>query len=478
MLFVRLFALALLLHENTGLFTRGRGYFSNCFLPALGLTLPPPALRALHGVLIALCMALIFRPDFWPLYPLLLLALSLLIASYSLRLSNHLIAAWFMGLLLCLDLLLQAPARRGLEPTTFFLSGVQIVVGLTYALAFLHKLNRDYLDPKISCGSFLGCEYLEHRVNIRHPGLLKLQGFLSIYAILALELAVPLLFLFPATRPLGLLAAVLLHLPLGLLVHVHFAAVMYAGLSAFVPPGDWPRVLHQTFAFSPGKWTLYVLMGLYIGHRFGGYGYAGRRRGSAYAQQVVFGLYFLAALAVCLTLLRGGPLRTFAWGAPAPHAVLLGLTGLYLLNGLCPYLGLKTNFSFAMFSNLRPDSWRHLLWRASWRPFSLAHYVQIETIEGLPEKDDVQGEMPRLVRECLAQPEHWQYSSAFFHAGLRLLCRTAPVPPTIRLVYTEHGCRRETDDYAHDAARHPPRFLRLGLFPYILPRDPSARHCD
>ena len=84
----------------------------------------------------------------WALYPLLLLALSLLIASYSLRLSNHLVAAWFMGLLLCLDLLFQTPARRGLAPTPFFLSGVQIVVGLTYALAFLHKLNPEYLSPR------------------------------------------------------------------------------------------------------------------------------------------------------------------------------------------------------------------------------------------------------------------------------------------------------------------------------------------
>ena len=425
-------------------------------------------------------MVLLIRPSLWVLYPLLLLALSLLLASYSLRLSNHLVAAWFMGLLLCLDLLFQTPARRGLAPTPFFLSGVQIVVGLTYALAFLHKLNPEYLSPKMSCGSFLGSDYLEQRVNIRHPGLLKLQGFLSIYAILALEAGIPLLFLFPATRPLGVLLAVLLHLPLGLLVHVHFAALMYAGLSAFVAPGDWPRVLASAFALSRTKLVLYLLLGLYLGHRFGCFGYErAQRRLFAYFSQIFFGIYFLAALAVGLTLLHGGPLRTFAWGAPTSRALLILLTTAYLLNGLGPYLGLKTNFSFAMFSNLRPYPWSHLLWRAEWRPLHLARYIRIETIEGLPEVcEGTWAEVLTLIREALGQPERWQYTDYFFHEGLRLLCRMTPVPPVIRIIYTEGGRRYEVQDYARMTAAHPPRYRRLALFPYILPLDPGVRHCD
>ncbi len=477
MLFVRLFALALLLHENTGLFTRGRSYFTTCFLPTFGLSLPPRAMIALHGSLIALCAALLVRPSLWPLYPLLLLDLSLLIASYSLRLSNHLVAAWFMGLLLCLDLMFQTPARRGLAPTPFFLSGVQIVVGLTYLLAFLHKLNPEYFSLRMSCGSHLGREYLEYRVNIRHPGLLNIQEFLSIYAILGLEILIPVLLLFPQTRPLGLVLAVLLHLPLGFLVHVHFSTLMYAGLSAFVAPGDWPRVLAATFALSRTKLVLYVLLGLYLGHRFGGYGYT--RRLPAYLHQLFFGVYFLAVFAVSLTLLHGGPLRTtFSWGGPAQRALLLALTLAYLLNGLGPYLGVKTNFSFAMFSNLRPLPWRHLLWRASWRPLDLARYVRIETIEGLPEATEVQGEMPGFVLERLGQYDRWQYSDYFFHEGLQLLCRAAPSPLVIRIVYTLNGRRHETQDYAREAAAHPPRPLRLGLFPYTLPLDPNVRHCD
>lgn len=243
MLFVRLFALAPLLHENKGLFTQGRRYFTTCFVPALGLNLSPRGMIALHGGLSGLCTTLLVRPSLWALYPLLLLALSLLIASYSLRLSNHLVAAWFMGLLLCLDLLFQTPERRGLAPTPFFL-------------------------------------------------------------------------------------------------------------------------------------------------------------------------------------------------------------------------------------------WRHLLWRAAWRPLRLARYVRIETIEGLPElTEEGWGMYWRRLWSAWGQPDLWQYSDYFFHEGLRLLCRTAQ-PPVIRVVYVEGGRRHETQDYAREAAARPPRYLRLGLFPYTLPLDPVVRHCD
>jgi len=55
---------------------------------------------AVHGSLVALCATFLIRPSLRTLYSLLLLALSLLLTCYALRLSNHLIAAWFMGLLL------------------------------------------------------------------------------------------------------------------------------------------------------------------------------------------------------------------------------------------------------------------------------------------------------------------------------------------------------------------------------------------
>src|SRR5690242_3102287 len=100
MIFAQLFALALLVHEALWLCQDGDTYLSDCFLPAFGLTLSRGWMRAAHLGLIAVAAALLIRPQLWPLYPLLLLLLSLVIASYSLRLSNHLVVAWFMALAL------------------------------------------------------------------------------------------------------------------------------------------------------------------------------------------------------------------------------------------------------------------------------------------------------------------------------------------------------------------------------------------
>lgn len=478
MLFVQLFALAILVHEALWLCQDGDTYFSCCFLPAFGLRLSRPQMRAAHLTLIALGGALLARPGLWPLYPALLAVLSLVIASYSLRLSNHLVIAWFMALLLCLDLLSRSPARRGIEPTPFLFAGVQMVMLLTYLLAFFHKLNAEYLSFDQSCGACLGRGHLENR-RVRSPLLVRSYPFLAIYGTLTLEAVVPALLLLPATRPLGLCLAVLLHLPFGLICQVHFSTLMYAGLAAFVPPGAWPALIRSLLSLGWPALLLGLALGLFIGGRFGVTSAFHHRR-AGLALQLFFGVYSVAALAAGLILLRGGSLPAPGWESVGGWGKgLLALVGLaFLANGLSPYLGLKTEFSMAMFSNLRPEPWRHFVVRAPWRPLRLASYVQVERIEGLPERGRHKGGwMADLVLTCLLKPQFWQYSSYFFHEGLRLVCRSAGPTPVIRVVYVERGERHEVADYAREMAARPPHYLRATLFPYKLPRDPSIPHC-
>src|SRR5687768_17492482 len=87
---VRIFAYGILLQQGFNLSCRGRLYLRRCFLPNLGLTLPPAVQTIVHLGLVGVAIALLAFPLAAPLYPLLLLLLSLVVASYSVRLSNHL----------------------------------------------------------------------------------------------------------------------------------------------------------------------------------------------------------------------------------------------------------------------------------------------------------------------------------------------------------------------------------------------------
>jgi hypothetical protein len=132
-----------------------------------------------------------------------------------------------------------------------------------------------------------------------------------------------------------------------------------------------------------------------------------------------------------------------------------------------------------MFSNLRPDRWCHLFFPASWVKFRNAVYVEVLSIEGLPELTDKEEFAPANVTiKALKQASATKYSSYFFHEGMRLMCLINGPTQPLKVTYREEGVRTEVADYAAACAAQPPRYLKLGLFPYTLPLDTAARHCD
>jgi hypothetical protein len=120
-----------------------------------------------------------------------------------------------------------------------------------------------------------------------------------------------------------------------------------------------------------------------------------------------------ASLALCVWILTWGvllavnwrhwlvmvptPRRTFAAG----HAVFAVALVLILVNAASPYLGLKTRFSFTMFSNLQtePGRWNHVVIPEAVRIF--------DTQRGLVEFGDVSD--PVLAKEIAeySGPDRW-----------------------------------------------------------------------
>lgn len=237
-----------------------------------------------------------------------------------------------------------------------FAPAVRLELLLLYFFVAFHKLNSSFLDPATSCAStFLAAQ---------SPGLLPdtpLTRGLAIAGTIGAEAAIPLLLVFRRTRYAGLLLGVVFHAGLALNPlegFYNFSAMVFAAFTLFLPDDLLPGVA--------ARWR------------------AVRAAGGLRAAVAPAGAAVLAALAILVTVLRHDLARdpiVAAWvvyaGAalgsllvfraeasraePAgrmfrvPSRALLLFPLLTVLNGASPYLGLKTETSFAMFSNLRTE---------------------------------------------------------------------------------------------------------------------------
>jgi len=247
---------------------------------------------------------------------------------------------------------------------------VRLSASIFYFFTFFHKLNADFLNPDVSCA----VRFFERAVS-PFPALSALPGMgpAVIGATLTVELFLAVGLAVPRWRSAACLLGAGFHLLLALdasHVFYNFSAVMFAVLWVCLPASRAARLVRQ-----PGG-----RVGRF--HFLGGYtlivGLAWWFPAEAW-QVTAFGFSGLW-LAFALTLLsRAGLLGRcnvlrFAWGArgssgrPTPLAaiearpgrryagVLLLLPALVLLNGLSPYLGLKTRTAWQMYSNLNLDA--------------------------------------------------------------------------------------------------------------------------
>lgn len=479
LLIVRVLAYGVLLHEGFGLCINGSGYLKRCFLPTLGLHLAPSIHATLHLALIGVSGCLIINPRLWWLYPAFLILLSLVIASYSLRLSNHLALAWFLAVILCCGLLFQSPESRATQLAPAFLIGLKGVAIFAYFFAVLHKLNYDFLSLQSSWASRLA-EFYCHDIGFKSERVIKAMSLIGIYGTLLAEASIPVVLLSPQAVMLGVCCGILFHFVIGLMEVMHFSTVMYACLLAFVPPWAVDYATREMLSHSYSYLLVCGLLSIFITWKLvPRKGYTWKR--AARAIQFSFVFFSVALLIGCSIVLYAQP--TGMGGSNILTGVdkiwLVLIWGLFILNGFSPYLGLKTEFCLAMFSNLRCEPWRHLVIPANWRLFDLARYVKIKHIEGLPEHEQLQGDSAAQVAlNLLSKSETYLYSSYFFHEALERLYKAAQPKPAIRVSYTVRGNNFEMDELDIASGSNGTNCLRLNLFPFVMPIDPAVPHSE
>ncbi len=296
--------------------------------------------------------------------------------------TNHWIFTFFINLTVLLAFAVLAVryrtpmVARG-ELFRTFAPAARVELLILYFYVTLHKLNADFLNPATSCA-------VDHYMKIARqywflPTVNWLQP-LMIYGTLLIEGGIPLLLLFRRTRVAGVLLGLAFHFVLAINPQhrfYNFSAMVFALFFLFLPYDYVPSLQKLCARFATGRWLLAgaeagalqralrrgvlavsaVLLFFYL-LRFDPADHTWLVGGIVLSNRMLWMVYGGTLMATFLIALRNGnvlaetrPLDSFA----LRPAVLAVVPLLVVLNGMSPYLGLKTETSFAMFSNLRTE---------------------------------------------------------------------------------------------------------------------------
>ena len=313
--------------------------------------------------------------------------------------SNH----WLFTGLVNLTLL-QAYARLAWADRAFavkpgalyraFAPIVRLELIILYFFAVFHKLNADFLNPQTSCAVHFYAAQLQSLP-------FALAGAAPIYLTLAVETAIPLLLCWPPSRHAGILLALLFHAVVGfnpISEFYNFSSMVFALLFLFAslrldtagPGRRFGGLLWwEGLPFFGKVSAVFVGLGLLV---------ALNDLFAAPAELVLplWGLYCVG-LSLLFVLRPKAPLAQPAFSFRPWSALLVPL--LTSLNGCSPYLGLKTETAFAMYSNLRTEGGQsnHLLVPAGVQLFGFQRDL-------LEIKDSSSGFLASLARRKLMLP--------------------------------------------------------------------------
>lgn len=330
--FVRLWALALLLHV--------------CIADQ-------HRLDTVWGVAVAtLAFAVLIRPASLPLFGVLLVAqLADMVAEmpYS---PNHWMLDGFVGL----TILACFAVRRevSLDALRRAVPGIRIVLLIAYSAAALSKYNTTFLDPVTSCASAIAA-----RASFGATRDLPLDPVWMVATITA-ESLIPVLLIIPATRRHGVRLGMTFHCLITLSPAIgvqDFSATLIALFFLFLSAPDADELLDRLQRLTSKSAVvrdvrrfrhLAAVLGLLL---IGFTGYLSVSVASA-ATNVISKVVLVTIVIAAL----------WSWRQAAPTARISGVTWIHvpmivvtLAWALNPYLGLRTTASFTMFSSLRTE---------------------------------------------------------------------------------------------------------------------------
>ncbi len=260
-----------------------------------------------------------------------------------------------------------------------FLRAAFVIVLFSAAIA---KLNSGFFDASVTCAVWILDAIPRVSIPTAFAGLMIVGGVI-------VEFLIPTLLVFRRTRFLGILVGIGFAVVTALAGHAPFAGFGWSFYLLFITPGTLGRAVVvarraipatvrgwlMSASSSPAGWPVVgaaalLVMGLMqivppdvtaVVKRYGA--------------SLAFCLWMLAWVVLLLRNRRHWfqPSQARWARSGAGHVVFAVALILILINAASPYLGLKTRFSFTMFSNLQtePGRWNHVVIPEAIRVFGL-----------------------------------------------------------------------------------------------------------
>ncbi len=301
-------------------------------------------------------------------------------------LPNHILFMWLINWALLIALIQQWFASRMLsidrERVFENFAGVaRFLVVAMYLFAALAKLNFDFFDPQVSSAVAL-LHGITHAIEWT-PGIHL--DHITIYGVLFFEITIPVLLIFRKTIRSGVILAILFHVAVAVqpdwaTAILTFSLCMFPLLMLFLPNTDlrnaillvesaWHRWrpkyvknLRVESVFRHWVTAVYlltivcVLLTTFPRNTNHSFNKVILMHTIAFVPHFVSILYFATVMIVTIFRTRSSvgmePKLKSRSGFNACWIVAIVIC----VNGLCPYIGLKTTTAFTMFSNLRTEA--------------------------------------------------------------------------------------------------------------------------
>jgi hypothetical protein len=252
---------------------------------------------------------------------------------------------------------------------------IRLEIVIFYFFTFFHKLNSDYLDIDSSCAA----KFYEHTLPIL-PFLPSgdWAKYLVTYGTLLLEALLPLILLCRKTRVFAVLVAVVFHFFLAFDVQkmfLNFSSTMFAFLFLFLPVSFSKLASELVLSKFSSRNCLRIRVAFVSFYFLAIVSVLFGTQSAAYiwfvSRQLLWFLYSAPLVLILMLVCRLR--RIEAQEQPSvgirnfPAAFLNVFVIAVILNGISPYLGLKTRSAWQMYSNLNiaADDSNHLLIKQS-----------------------------------------------------------------------------------------------------------------